>query len=60
MIVRVVVLVGVANSVQYTESSFRCCVVAGYVVRCINDEPMGGLTVAQVANHFRNVGQVGS
>lgn len=30
----------------------------GYVVRCINDKPMNGLTVAQVASHFRNASQV--
>ncbi|CAH0480372.1 unnamed protein product [Peronospora belbahrii] len=30
---------------------------AGYIVRYINDKPMGGLTVAEVANHFRNVVQ---
>ncbi|GMF44774.1 unnamed protein product [Phytophthora fragariaefolia] len=31
---------------------------AGYVVRYINDKPMNGLTVAQVANHFRNESRV--
>ena len=42
----------------------RYCVDAdlavGYVVRRMNEEPMGGLSVAQVASRFRNVGQVRS
>ncbi|POM71211.1 hypothetical protein PHPALM_12244 [Phytophthora palmivora] len=47
----------VVSSVFANSPADRAGVRKGYVVRCINDKPMGGLTVAQVANHFRNVGQ---
>ncbi|POM70503.1 Hypothetical protein PHPALM_13044 [Phytophthora palmivora] len=47
----------VVSSVFANSPADRAGVRKGYVVRCINDKPMAGLTVAQVANHFRNVGQ---
>ncbi|CAI5742510.1 unnamed protein product [Peronospora destructor] len=47
----------VVSSVFAKSPADRAGVRKGYVVRRINDEPMSGLTVAQVANHFRNVGR---
>ncbi|KAF1772208.1 Ubiquitin-associated domain [Phytophthora cactorum] len=47
----------VVSSVFANSPADRAGIRKGYVVRCINDKPVGGLTVAQVANHFRNVGQ---
>ncbi|ETI36934.1 hypothetical protein L917_16294 [Phytophthora nicotianae] len=47
----------VVSSVFANSPADRAGVRKGYVVRSINDKPVGGLTVAQVANHFRNVGQ---
>ncbi|RMX70486.1 hypothetical protein DD238_000366 [Peronospora effusa] len=47
----------VVSSVFAKSPADRAGVRKGYVVRQINDEPMTGLTVAQVANYFRNVGQ---
>ncbi|KAG7376340.1 hypothetical protein PHYPSEUDO_013715 [Phytophthora pseudosyringae] len=47
----------VVSSVFANSPADRAGVRKGFVVRCINDKPMGGLTVAQVANHFRNVGE---
>ncbi|KAG6962736.1 hypothetical protein JG687_00006980 [Phytophthora cactorum] len=49
----------VVSSVFANSPADRAGIRKGYVVRCINDKPVGGLTVAQVANHFRNVGQTG-
>jgi S1-C subfamily serine protease len=48
-------------TVQLTDQTWRIwCIAlaAGYVVRSINDKPTNGLTVAQVASHFRNASQV--
>ncbi|KAL4161490.1 hypothetical protein PRNP1_002044 [Phytophthora ramorum] len=47
----------VVSSVFANSPAARAGVRQGYVVRYINDKPMGGLTVAQVANNFRNVAQ---
>ncbi|KAF4043387.1 PDZ domain-containing protein 6 [Phytophthora infestans] len=47
----------VVSSVFANSPADRAGVRKGYVLRSINDKPVGGLTVAQVANHFRNVGQ---
>ncbi|KAG6578021.1 Ubiquitin-associated/translation elongation factor EF1B, N-terminal, eukaryote [Phytophthora cinnamomi] len=47
----------VVSSVFANSPADRAGVRKGYVVRCINDRPMNGLTVAQVANHFRNASQ---
>ncbi|OWZ17703.1 hypothetical protein PHMEG_0008321 [Phytophthora megakarya] len=47
----------VVSSVFANSPADRAGVRKGYVVRYIDDKPMGGLTVAQVANHFRNVAQ---
>uniref|UniRef100_A0AAV1TY14 PDZ domain-containing protein n=1 Tax=Peronospora matthiolae TaxID=2874970 RepID=A0AAV1TY14_9STRA len=47
----------VVSSVFVNSPAYRAGVRTGYVVRRINEEPMGGLSVAQVASRFRNVGQ---
>ncbi|KAE9339602.1 hypothetical protein PF008_g11497 [Phytophthora fragariae] len=47
----------VVSSVFANSPADRAGVRKGYVVRCINDKPMNGLTVAQVASHFRNASQ---
>ncbi|EGZ25732.1 hypothetical protein PHYSODRAFT_312054 [Phytophthora sojae] len=47
----------VVSSVFANSPADRAGVRKGYVVRFINDRPMNGLTVAQVANNFRNAAQ---
>ncbi|CEG40278.1 Ubiquitin-associated/translation elongation factor EF1B, N-terminal, eukaryote [Plasmopara halstedii] len=47
----------VVSSVFANSPADRAGVRKGYVLRSVNDTPVGGLTVAQVANYFRNVGQ---
>ncbi|TDH73508.1 hypothetical protein CCR75_003719 [Bremia lactucae] len=47
----------VVSSVFANSPADRAGVRKGYVVRSINDKSVSGLTVAQVAQYFRNVGQ---
>ncbi|KAK1935155.1 hypothetical protein P3T76_010921 [Phytophthora citrophthora] len=48
----------VVSSVFANSPAARAGICKGYAVRYINEKPMGGLTVADVARNFRNVPQV--